>query len=164
MISTQARGRPRQKRLSVALSVAPSVASPDFSLPLKSENSEQPNGPPGPKSPAIISVPKYSEDDLQRILKVILEAWALAPAPAPASVVFEVPREKLKARSTDVYCKKFHMDCYNFYQQCEDYFATAGATGPTRIPFATSFLWEQISFHWQQYKRRHDADTSVPVT
>ena len=56
------------------------------------------------------------------------------------------------------------MDCYNFCQQCEDYFATAGATGPTRIPFAASFLRDRISFRWQQYKRRHDTETSVPVT
>ena len=56
------------------------------------------------------------------------------------------------------------MDCYNFCQQCEDYFATAGATGPTRIPFATSFLRDRISCRWQQYKRRHDAKTPVPVT
>ena len=56
------------------------------------------------------------------------------------------------------------MDCYNFCQQYEDYFATAGATGPTRIPFAVSFLRDRISFRWQQYKRRHDADTPVPVT
>ena len=56
------------------------------------------------------------------------------------------------------------MDCYNFCQQYEDYFATAGATGPTRILFATSFLRDRISFRWQQYKRRHDTETSVPVT
>ena len=56
------------------------------------------------------------------------------------------------------------MDCYNFCQKCEDYFVTAGATGPTQIPFAASFLRNRISFRWQQYKRRHDADTLVPVT
>ena len=56
------------------------------------------------------------------------------------------------------------MDCYNFCQQCEDYFATAGATGPTRISFAASFLRDRISFRWQQYKRRNDAHTPVPVT
>ena len=56
------------------------------------------------------------------------------------------------------------MDCYNFCQQCENYFATAEATGPTRIPFAASFLRDRICFRWHQYKRRHDADTPVPVT
>ena len=56
------------------------------------------------------------------------------------------------------------MDCYNFCQQCEDYFATAGAKRLIRIPFVTSFLRDRISFRWQQYKRRHDAETPVPVT
>ena len=56
------------------------------------------------------------------------------------------------------------MDCYNFCQQSEDYFAIAGATGPTQIPFAASFLWDRISFCWQQYKRKRDGNSSVPVT
>ena len=56
------------------------------------------------------------------------------------------------------------MDCYNFCQQCENYFATTRATGPTRIFFAVSFLQDRISFRWQQYKRRHDVDNPVSVT
>ena len=56
------------------------------------------------------------------------------------------------------------MDCYNFCQQYEDYFATAGATGPTRILFAASFLRDQISFRWQQYKQKHNANSAAPVT
>ena len=159
MISVRGRGRLRRERLSVALSVAPSVAPSIAPLgsspPPKSEVSEQPDGTLGPKSPAATSVPKYSKDDLQKILKAVLEARAPVPVPAPAlafvlaPVVSKVPREKLKARSPDVYRGKSHMDCYNFCQQCEDYFATAGATGPTRIPFAASFLRDRISFRWQ---------------
>ena len=97
---------------------------------------------------------------MQRILKAVLETRA----PTPALAVSEIPWEKLKARFPDVYRGKSHMDCYNFCQQCEDYFATARATGPTRIPFAASFFRDRISFRWQQYKRRYDADTLVPVT
>ena len=158
MISVRGRGRPRQERLSVAPSVvpsvAPSVAPPDSSPLPESENFEQPE-----ESPADTSIPKYSENNLQRILKAVLESRAPTLAPA----VSETPREKLKARSPDVYHRKYYIDCYNFCQQCEDYFATIGATGPTRIPFAASFLWDRISFRWQQYKRGHDADTLVPV-
>ena len=170
MISVWGRRRPRRERLSVvfsvALSVAPSVALsvalPDSSPPLKSEISKQPDRPPRLKSDT--SVPKYFEDDLQRIFKAVLEAQAPAPAPAPAPVVSEVPREKLKARSSDIYRGKSHMDSYNFCQQCEYYFAIVGAMGPTWIPFAASFLRNRISFRWQQYKRRQDANTPVPVT
>ena len=56
------------------------------------------------------------------------------------------------------------MECYNFCQQCEDHFATAGAKGPNRIPFAASFLRDRINFRWQQYKRKHEAESIVPIT
>ena len=80
--------------------------------------------PPFANAPVTASsIPKYSEDDLQRILKTLLEArvpalapvLALAPALALVPIVAEAPREKLKARSPDVYRGKSHMDCYNFY-------------------------------------------------
>ena len=144
MILVRGRRRPRQERPFVAPSVAPSVAPPDSSPPSESKTSEQPNRTPGPKSLAATSIPKYSKDDLQRILKTVLETQAPAPTPA----ISETPKEKLKVRSPDVYCKKSHMDCYNFCQQCEDYFAIAGATGPIQILFAASFFWDWISFRW----------------
>ena len=189
MTLVRGRGRPRRKCPSVAPSVALSIAPPDsFPPPMSGDElSDQPAGPLGPKPPVVnalaaTSVLKYFENDLQRILKAVLEARApvLAPAPIPAPVpaptpvpapapalapiVAETPREKLKAHFSDVYRAKSHIDCFNFCQQCKDYFATAGATRPTRIPFAASFLQDRISFRWQQYKRRHDADTPVPVT
>ena len=178
MTSVGGRGRPRHERFSAA----PSVAPPDSSPPPESgdELSEQPAGPstkpPVANAPAAAnSIPKYSEDDLQQILKTVLEARVPAPAPvlapasvlaplpapAPAPIVAEAPREKLKARSPDLYRGKSYIDCYNFCQQYEDHFATNGATGPTRIPFVASFLRERISFCWQQYKQRHDAKTHV---
>ena len=186
MTSVWGRGRPRRERPSVTPSVAPSVAPPDSSPPPESgdELSDQPAGPstkpPVANAPAAAnSIPKYSEDDLQRILRTVLEARVPAPAPvlapapvpapvpapapAPAPIVAEAYRKKLKARFPDVYRGKSHIDCYNFCQQYEDYFATAGATGPTWILFAASFLRNRISFRWQKYKRRYDAKTLVPV-
>ena len=85
---------------------------------------------------------RYSEADLQRIFRTVLEARPLAPAPAPQPLVFpDGPRERpLKARFPELYCGKTHMECYNFIQQCEDHFATAGAKRPNRVPFAATFL------------------------
>ena len=108
MIVVQGRGRLRHKR--------PSIAPHDSSSPLESEIFEQPDGPLGPKSFAATNISKYSEDDLQRILKAVLEAWAPVPAPVPAFVISEVPRKKLKARYPNVYRGKSHMDYYNFCQ------------------------------------------------
>ena len=93
------------------LSVAPSIALLDFSSPSKSGDKlfDQPTGPSGTKFPvadtpvATTNVPKYSEDDLQRIFKAVLEAQALTSAPALALIISKVPQEKLKARSLDVY-------------------------------------------------------------
>ncbi len=56
------------------------------------------------------------------------------------------------------------MECYNFCQQCEDHFATCRDTGPNRILFAASFLWDQINFRWQQYKRKLEAESLVPIS
>ena len=195
MTLVRGRGRPRREYPSVAPSDAPSIAPLDSSPSPKSGDklSNQPARPSGRKpltNPPLTtnSIPKYSEDDLQKIFKAVLEARApisapapvlapapilapaavLAPAPAPvfasAPIIAETYREKLKACFPGLYRGKSHMDYYNSCQQCEDYFATAGATGPTRIPFAASFLRDRISFRWQQYKWRHDAETPVPVT
>ncbi len=72
-------------------------------------------------------------------------------------------RDKLKAKTPDVYCGKSHIECYNFCQQYEDHFATCGATRPHQIPFAASFLRDRINFRWQQYKRKIEGESSVLI-
>ncbi len=71
---------------------------------------------------------------------------------------------KLKAKTLDVYHGKFYIKCYNCCQQCEDHFATCGAIKPNQIPFTVSSLRDQINFHWQQYKRKLKAESSVPIS
>ena len=134
MTSVQGRGCPRRKHFFVTL--------PDsFSLP-KSKFFKQPARPLRPKSSATdTDVPKYSKDNLQQILKTVLEAQAPASVPVLACATSEKPQDKpLKARSPKIYYEKSYMDFYNFCQQCEDYFATAEATKPNQILFAVSFL------------------------
>lgn len=48
--------------------------------------------------------------------------------------------DKIKATSPNIYCDRYYIECYNFCQQYKDYFATAEATKPNQIPFATFFL------------------------
>ena len=106
--------------------------------------------------PAKPLVAKYTEKDLQKILKTVFEAWA------PPS---DSPYEKLlKAKSSNVYYGKSVIECYNFCQQCEDHFTTAGAKSPNRIPFAAFFLRDYINIYWQQYKRKYEAESTVPIT
>ena len=66
----------------------------------------------------------YLENNLKRIVKTIFEA-RLLPLPAPAPVLapvvataphYEGPRElPLKARFSDIYWGKTHLECYNFF-------------------------------------------------
>ena len=168
-MAARTRGRPRKGYgPSSALNLPGSTPSRSTS-PLEDldELSEPPvlsgNPTPVPDAPPLApSVAKYTEEDLQRILKTVLEARA----PAPAPITFpEGPRERpLKARFPDVYRGENHLDCYNFCQQCEDHFATAGAKGPNRIPFAASFLRDRINFRWQQHKRKLEAESLAPIT
>ncbi len=72
--------------------------------------------------------------------------------------------DKLKITTPDVYHGRSHMECYNFCQQCEDHFATCGAIGPKQIPFTASFLRDQINFRWQQYKRKLEAESLIPIS
>ena len=53
------------------------------------------------------------------------------------------------------------MECYHFYQQCEDHFKTFGATGINCIPFVALFLRGSISLRWAQHKRRHKSATPI---
>ena len=103
---------------------------------------------------------RYSEDDLQRIIKTIFEARplllpTLAPVPAPvvaAAPYYEGPRERHpKAWFPKIYWGKTDLECYNFFQQYKDYFVIAGATGSNRVLFAAIFFKDTILFCWQQY-------------
>ena len=85
------------------------------------------------------SIAKYTEKDLQKILRTVLEAQAPP---------FDGPREKpLKAKSPNQYCGKSFMKCYNFYQKCKDYFTTVRAKGPNYILIALSFLRDRFNFY-----------------
>ena len=64
------------------------------------------------------SMARYSEDDLQRILKNVLDFRppvsppAFVPAPSQYKCLCERP---LKAWLQDVYLGKTHLECYNFF-------------------------------------------------
>ena len=142
MTFTRGCGRPRWERISddPLGSLLPSESSHDEGLV---------------NPPTELSVAKYTKENLQRIFRTVVKAQALPS---------DGPREKpLKARSPDVYRGKSHMECYNFCQQCEDHFATAGAKGSNRIPFAASFLCDRINFRWQQYKWKYEGESTIPI-
>ena len=78
-----------------------------------------------------------------------------------AQALAEPWKRPLKARTLEIYWGKSHMECYHFYQQCEDYFETSGATGMNCTPFVASFPRSFISLRWAQHKRRHESATLI---
>ena len=142
--------------------VPPSTVSPSESEQPASPEKETPTpshlGPPdAPALDAPVPAPapaQYTEEDHQIIIKLcrdsFLQAQPSCPEPGPR-------KSPLKARFLDLYHRKSHIECYQFFYQCEDHFATAGATGPNQTPFAASFLFGRISFCWNQHKLRHQA-------
>ena len=97
------------------------------------------------------SAVRYLKDDLQQILRTVLDFRLLVPVPAP--VVAAAPHHEgsyeqpLKAWFLDIYQSKTHLECYNFFQKCTYHFATAGAMGPNRVPFAATFLKNTAPFY-----------------
>ncbi len=92
----------------------------DYKNPLGSNEPEPskapaaPETPVGPKAPsepprALLPAPEdldanqYSQQDLDKIIQTFLHTWKGWSG------------NKLKAKTPDVYCGKFHMECYHFY-------------------------------------------------
>ena len=119
---------------------------------------------PSLASAAVDSMIRYLEADLQRILRIILETKPPAPAPQPLFFPDGSCERPLKARFPELFCDMTQMECYNFIQQCKDYFATAGTKGPNQVLFAATFLREQALFRWQQHKAKNAGKTNVPLT
>ena len=98
---------------------------------------------------ALSSIDQYLEDDLQRILRTVLDFRPLASllTPAPASQQYKGSCERLlKARFPNVDWGKTYLECYNFFQQCKDHFATARAKGQNWVAFVATFLKETALF------------------
>ena len=115
-------------------------------------------------APASVSGPlgRYMDEDLQRATKLALQLFVKGQEHGQTN---SAPRDRaLKAQNPDLYYRSLHIECYYFCRQCEDYFDTAGAKSHKRVPFAASFLRDQIYFRWQQHKTQVESDNAVPPT
>ncbi len=137
--SVRGRGRPTQRNQASKAPTGPSSNmsdNRDNKNPLRSnklgpsEASARPKALSRPETPArspqalplpVLQDPganRYSQQDLDRIIQIFLYASKGRSG------------ARLKAKTLDVYRMGSYMECYNFYQQCEDYFATCGVIGP----------------------------------
>ena len=55
------------------------------------------------------------------------------------------------------------MEYYNFYQQCEDHFATARATDQNHVTFAYIFLINKTLYHSQKHKQKIEDSTTISI-
>ncbi len=151
MTSVRGRGRPTQRSQASKAPTGPSSSNADHEDTLRSnepgpskaltgskapaepETSARPEAPPGPPQAPPLPVPqdldahRYSQQDLDIIIQTFFHTSKRGS------------EDKLKAKTSDNYRNKSHIECYNFCQQCEDHFVTCEATGLNRIPFAAFF-------------------------
>lgn len=116
MLTLQERGWPRKNS---ALAYSP--FGDNFpALSLKDKLDLSPTPPPDPDKPtpnsANNAVLKYTKQDFQQILQAVLRAKKRSQD--------KKPKEKsLNPCQLDVFQEKFYIKCYNFIQQCENYFS-----------------------------------------
>ena len=92
---------------------------------------------------ALSFVAKYLEDEFQQLLRIVLDSrspLALIPALIPLQQYESYYKRRVKARFADVCHSKTNLKYYNFFQQCNYYFATIGAKYQKWILFVVTFL------------------------
>ena len=148
--------------------------------PVEDELAREPGPVGGPNSGSTSPAPSRNPTPGPDLVLALIPAPVPASAPVASEELFKKfmkayletnqgPRQpeceqNLKAKVSEVYYGKSHMDCYHFCQQCEDHFETVGATGFNRTPFAASFLRGNISVHWAQFKRCKRGEELTPIT
>ena len=113
-------------------------------------------------TPALATALATASSSDTELFKQFLKAYLETQVPGRTKVDSEPRKQPLKARFPDLYHNNSHMDCYQFCQQCEDYFETAGAKKPNKIPFAALFLRGLVTHRWLQHKRCYDG--AMPMT
>ena len=93
-------------------------------------------------APASVSGPpgRYTDEDLQKATKLALKLFVKGQEYGQLQASSAPYEQPLKAQFPDLYYGNSHLDCYRFWQQCEDHFEIAGANRLNRVLFATSFL------------------------
>ncbi len=121
---------------------------------------------PGPE-PAPTPAPAPNNDLFQEFIRTCIERvkdQAPAALAAPATTARDNTDRLFKPQNPDIYYGNLHIECYYFYQQCEDHFKVAELLGHKRTFFAAGFLKDRILNWWQQHKACMQRNQLAPIT
>ncbi len=121
-------------------------------------------GPVAASAPAPVAPPNDLFQEFMRTCIERVRDQAPVAQAAPAAEARDDTDRPLKPRNPDLYYGNSHMECYYFYQQCEDHFEFAGLLGHKRISFAAGFLKDRILNWWQQHKTCMQRNQLAPMT
>ena len=96
-----------------------------------------------------------------KLFKQFIKAYLEAQVPGWIENDPEPREQLLKAQFPDLYYGNLHMDCYQFCQESEDHFETAGAKKPNRNPFVALLLYGLVTQRWIQHKRRRNGAVAM---
>ena len=96
-------------------------------------------------TPALATAPTIAPSSNNKLFKQFMKAYLEAQIIGQTKVDSKPRKQSLKAWFPDLYYGNLHMDCYQFCQQCKDYFETAGAKRPNKILFAALFLCASVT-------------------
>lgn len=108
--------------------------------PVSSANSEPSLAPP--------HIPKYTKDNLQQILKTVLEVQPLA-CDHDQETLENASEQTFKSRAPDIYKDQLDIDFYDFIQQYKDHFTMSGSQDRKQVLFPAIFLKERALNRWQ---------------
>lgn len=93
-------------------------------------------------------ISKYTKDNLQWILKTVLEVQPLACGHGWETLENAL-EWTLKLRALDIYKDQLDIDFYDFIQQYKDHFATSGSQDRKQVLFPAILVKERALNRWQ---------------
>ena len=103
-------------------------------------------------TPAPATAPAFALSTDNELFKQFIKAYLEAQVPGQKEVDPEPRKQPPKDQFPDLYYANLHMDYYQFCQQYEDHFITAGTKRSNRILFAALFLHRSVTQQWLQHK------------
>ena len=101
----------------------------------------------GPASPSLKPPFALNNNFFQKFMQTCIER--VRDQAPNAKVRKDILDRLVKPQNANLYYSHFHMKCYYFCQQCEDYFKVARFLDHKRLHFTAGFRKDRIVNRWQ---------------